>query len=98
VIEHLFVAQLLEARVGAEVAEAELAERGAAVEAPDRLGDRLEDVELARQRAEIPRCRLAGGIGEQGIALEGADVLALLGERRVGLALEFFEVPHGGEE
>jgi hypothetical protein len=37
---------------------------------------------------------MAGGVHEQGVALQRADVLALLGERRVGLALEFFEVSH----
>jgi hypothetical protein len=92
VVEDLLVAQLLKARVRAKVAEVELAERGPAVEAPERLRDRLEDVELACQRAEIPRGRLAGGVGEQGIALQRADILGLLGERRVDLALQFFEV------
>ena len=52
-------------------------------------------------RASVPKYREVvwqAAVGEQGIALQRADVLGLLGERRVGLALQFFEVSHGGEE
>jgi hypothetical protein len=93
-VEDLGVAELLHARVGAEIAEAELVEDGAVVQAPDGLRSRLQHVELLRQRVQVARRDLAGGVGDHRVALQGADVLRLLRPCLFGLALQFVEISH----
>ncbi len=94
VVEDLVVAQLLHARVGAKVAEAQLAERGLAGRSARRAFETgCSTFELARQRARSSATvDWQAAVGEQRVALQRADVLSLLRQDVVGLALEFFEV------